>query len=382
MILFIVQSVLPALLGYTLYVGTVGRLSPLRPGDPRERPRWLLGLGTAASVGGVVGATLHLAYAPGLQAGAELLQPASLCLALALSATLAATGVYRFRLADADAPPVHRAVAPSPAQAVDEIGAPLGMLPESRWAGTAERCERAAERLDGATPSVAAAAPSASVGESVVATARAQETALQCALDRERAVRERTEKHLRITRKALFVLDNEARGLEHHATDHLHLEALIEHGAREQALVEARAEREACAHLSSRTTIAEQREELRRARHALRSNAEARTRALSTATRSLAHAKRSARARRRLERDLDQARATLVQRQETVGSLIRALSEEKGRHREEIATHARRLQERERDRRRELEGTERAGRSRFGSRLVKKIAKPRPLIGG
>lgn len=363
MTLFIVQFVLPTLLGYTLYAAIADRLSLGRPERIEERPRWLLGAGVALSVAAVTITALHLVYGLSLEAGSRVLSPAGLALATGLTLSLCATSWYRRRLKD-DA----------------------RMLADDSWASVAERCDLAADQLESDVEVIAD--PDSSVALSVEEddsepTSDAQ-TRLERELETERATREQVESHLRITRKALYVLESEVQDSSRQVEERAELEARVEEEIRERAAAEARAERESFARIASQTTLVEQGQDLARAQRDVRRHLEARARALSAANKSLAHARLSARARKRLEADLAEARETIENRQATISSLIRALEKEKRRTREDVASQAKQLvlHERQLKARRSLEEVARSVEGKLSSRLVKKVAKARPLISG
>ena len=123
------------------------------------------------------------------------------------------------------------------------------------------------------------------------------------------------------------------------------------------------------------------RQEVLRLRSEMRRTAEARARAVATAGKSVAFARRTLQARAVAEDRLREAREALANRQETISSLIRALETEKGRTDERIAARAKQmlLHERQLRERRNLEEVARSVEGKLSTRLVKKVARARPL---
>ena len=89
MTLLLFKYILPALLGYTLFVGIAGRFNPIRkPELLAERPSWMLGIWTGLSVVLVLGVGLHMAYDMPLEAARGLARPAAWSLAALLGICL------------------------------------------------------------------------------------------------------------------------------------------------------------------------------------------------------------------------------------------------------------------------------------------------------
>lgn len=203
------------------------------------------------------------------------------------------------------------------------------------------------------------------------------------ALGAEEALREETEKHLRITRRALAKLEAESRERENEKTEVLiALEEELESRIRESATAEARATRETARRIEVETTIVALKQDVLAARRDLRRGTEARAKALSAATRAIALTRQAVRARARLERKLRETEDTLADREATLSSVIRALEKEKGRTREEIGALARQLvlHEKQMRARRGLEEVARNVEGKLTTRLARKVARARPLV--
>ncbi|MEE9321109.1 MAG: hypothetical protein V3U76_11730 [Granulosicoccus sp.] len=199
---------------------------------------------------------------------------------------------------------------------------------------------------------------------------------------RETALREETEKHLRITRKALSALESESREHEGAKAEMvMALEEALDDRTRETAAAEARASRAESHQVDVETTVVELKQDIAKSKQNLRRSTEARAHAVRTANKSVELAKQSARARKRSETQLLEARSALKNRQETISSLILALEKEKRRTQDEVASMAKQLilHEKQLKARRSLEEVARSVEGKLKSRLVKKIAKARPL---
>jgi len=367
--LLIVQYLLPALLGYTLYAGIADRMSLRRPASLERRPGWLLGAGIGLTTSAVLAVTLTLGTGLTLTAAQALLVPAALVLAGLYTSVLIATVTYRREL---------HAMRVDEVVAFDETFDPIGEEARAGWITTLS--DAGESPSSGENPdSDKSPDDDAAVVHSEDAPSCDDESSV---LDAERALRLETEQHLRITRKALFVLENEAQQVKRQDDELLALESRLADGVRDVAAAQALAEREAFARIASETTVSEQREDLLKAQRDVRRNVEARARALTAANKALSHAKRSAHRRQRLEAQLEEAHATIANRQETISSLIKALEKEKRRTGEDVASLAKQLvlHERQLKARRSLEEVARSVEGKLTSRLVKKVAKARPVL--
>jgi len=131
-------------------------------------------------------------------------------------------------------------------------------------------------------------------------------------------------------------------------------------------------------------TVVELKHRMVKAKQEIRHGAASRAKALSTANKSIALARQSMHVRARLETELNAAKVLLGNRQKTICSLVRALEKEKRKTHEKATVMARQLvlQEQQIEARRSLEGVARSVENKLTSRLVKKVAKARPLTSG
>jgi len=152
----------------------------------------------------------------------------------------------------------------------------------------------------------------------------------------ETALREETETHLRITRKALSVLEAESREKHDSRSDEL---------------------------LTLRDTLAQTIEQN------------------IAYEAKVAIARQSVRIRSRLEVELEEAQKKIDGRQRIINRLVKLLENERKVTEDEVTAMAKRLVIREKQRRskRASDGVARSVEDKLTSRLVKKVAKARPL---
>ncbi len=346
------QYALPVLLGYVLYVGIAGRFRPARPRSEEERPAWFLGLWNALSVALVLGVALHVAYRLPLDEARALLRPAAWTLGAALLPGYAIWFAWRAS--------VRKRLSRDAALRIEET---LGL--------------DAHDTIELAGP------VDAQVRYVPIPAARADEAARR-ELDEERRLREETEKHLQVTRKALYSLDAAARDGEDARADALiALEAEVEGHVRRSSSAEARATREECGRMQAESAASAAKREVLRLSSELRRGTEARARAVATAGKSVAFARRTLQARAQLEDRVRELEATLDNRQQTISSLIRALEKEKARTQEKVTSLAKQLvlHERQLRERRSLEEVARSVEGKLSTRLVKRVARARPVTG-
>ena len=419
MSLALITYCLPILLGYLLFVGISGRLDPLaRPACLADRPSWALGLWVGATVAGVLIVGLHLAYSTSLGEARTLVAPSAWALSALLLPGLVAWVAYRGAIAralDAEAS-AHRTSSllaaridgfpvskeetrlesdpetdggtPLVATFLD-VGGPARLdipnIPVARAdveiALDARGVALLADNLVSA-PIVIDAVPR---DEHEVALGAAEDLSglLSLALRGEEARRAETEKHLRITRKALAKLEAESRDHEGDKADALiALEEELESRIRESATAESRATRETARRIEAESAVVALKQDLLSARRDVRRGTAARAKALSAATRSIALTRQAVRARVRLENRMRELEKTLADREATLGSVVRALEKEKGRSQEEIGVLARQLvlHERQLHARRSLEEVARNVEGKLTTRLARKVARARPLV--
>ncbi|NND91301.1 MAG: hypothetical protein HKN42_10590 [Granulosicoccus sp.] len=424
MTLLIFKYCLPALLGYTLFVGLAGRLNPFtKPFYVEERPSWLLGLWTGLTVSLVLGMGLHMAYGMSLEGARTLLGPTALFMGALLTPGFVGYFIYRRH--------VHRELATAGQVYLPDLSAETGTV-DAHLAGPAlSTCEpdaidlNLADSLDDtvfeefhytldeldATAASDEADPvtgtELETGESPDAVITAPETAadvqaatpepamereqesfhataeLEARLLDEQASHEETAKHLRITRKALSVLESESRDYESRKADAvIRLEEKLARSINRLTTYESNAAREQEKRIELEQTVVNIKQNLVKAKQEVRRSTAARAKALSTANKSIAFARQAIQTRAQLEAEVEQIRDALANRQATISSLIRELEREKSRTQEDISTMARQLvlHEKQVRARRSLEEVARSVENKLSSRLVKKVAKARPLI--
>ena len=199
----------------------------------------------------------------------------------------------------------------------------------------------------------------------------------------ETALREETEKHLRITRKALAVLEATTRNAPARQPEvQKDLEDRLAKSLATTATLETSAMQEKAKRLESERRAIELKHKIINAKREIRRAAAARAKALSTANKSIAFARQSLQIRTRLESELEKAYDAIDIRQKTISSLVNHLDKEKRRTRKEIGLVAKQLvlQDRHYKTRRSLEEVARSVENNLASRLVKKVAKARPLM--
>ena len=202
----------------------------------------------------------------------------------------------------------------------------------------------------------------------------------------ETSLREETEKHLRITRKALAVLEATTRNATaapaRRPEEQTDLEERLAESLATIAALETNAMQEKAKRLESERQALELKQKVINAKREIRRGAAARAKALSTANKSIAFARQSVQIRTRLESKLEKAYDAIDIRQKTISSLVSRLDKEKRRTREEIGSVAKQLvlQDRHYKARRSLEEVARSVENNLASRLVKKVAKAKPLM--
>ncbi|MFK7858988.1 MAG: hypothetical protein AB8B64_09210 [Granulosicoccus sp.] len=409
MTLAIFKYGLPVLLGYTLFVGVSGRLNPFaRPDYKQERASWYLGIWIGLVISVVLATGLHMAYSMPYSYASSLTVPTAFSLSGLIAPALVLYGLYRYRLARPTTLRAHShfdwAIGDD-----DEVQDSFKHDTDSTQdtsVETSEKCPNentrqsialtsevrpaylAAVQIDRMNSDIRreavndSGAPARTSVKDSLAVETETESKLRTKLAEETALREETEKHLRITRKALSVIESETR---HHSIDQA--DALIELEEKlaqsidstttlEAAIVEEKAKR-----LEVEENVLALKQKMVNAKQQIRKGAAARAKALSTANKSIAFARQSVQIRAKLESKLNEAQAAIDDRQKTMSSLVRALEKEKRKTQQEIADVARQLvlNEKQRKAKRSLEEVARSVENQLTSRLVKKVAKARPL---
>jgi len=397
----------PLLFGYVLFAGISGRMNPFSmPSYPPDRASRWLAIWIGVVVSGVLAAGLHMAYNMTPESAISLLLPSASILACLI---LPALGFYAYyRLRDAREKTLETRSAFNWNKAAEEF---LMASREDNQSEEGISFEASQEELQAISDELTEVSPAyltalhidhmndEAQGEAVNDPVKQWKNlrrefhdagkpdgvTAHAALADEIALREETEKHLRITRKALSVLESQTRN---HSIDKA--DALIELEEKLARTIESAIgfETAAVQEKSLRTeiedTVVELKHRMVKAKQEIRHGAASRAKALSTANKSIALARQSMHVRARLETELNAAKVLLGNRQKTICSLVRALEKEKRKTHEKATVMARQLvlQEQQIEARRSLEGVARSVENKLTSRLVKKVAKARPLTSG
>lgn len=409
--LFIFKYCLPAMLGYTLFVGMAGSFNPFtRPHFLEERPSWLLSVWTGLTVSLVLGAGMHMAYGMSLDGARTLIRPTAMFMAVLLLPGFIIYFIWRERIrAELGSPtrlildgPLDMSDEIEPANCIDapnmsdeiesadcidppehsepETDAPLIaaflhtaelQVMDSHDMPAANTKERFVDGKAGAA-SDSPHRPAEPAGHDAADAADAADAVsmLESSLRDEQQVHLETGKHLRITRKALATPEAESSDHESAKADAiLRLEEKLVRSIDLQVTHEAAAAREKNRRIDLENAVVSLKRDLVKARQEIRTSTAARARALSTANKSIAFARQAVQIRADLETELEQAREVLQNRQATISSLIRELEREKNRTQEEISALVRRQvrQEKQTTAGRTLEGVARSVENRLSS---------------
>ena len=322
MTLFIFKYALPALLGYTLFVGISGNFNPLRkPALLGERPSWMLGLWTGLSIFLVLSVGLFMAYEMSLEAARSLATPSAVSIMLLLG--LGFIGYSRYRAA------IFTEIE-SLDQRVDNNDEP-----RIDWSEKIQQLDPIIEshnenHTESQTPALAITSETSSVA------------ILQNELAKEREVRQETERHLRITRKALSVssMDSMKQELSEPQKAPMGNSNFSHHTLNHQTTQRSSTNNTLFSQDDFELTVANLKRELVKAKQEVRLHVAARAKALSTANKSVAFARQSIELRARLETELDVAHSALANRQTTITSLISRLERERRLTDDELAALA------------------------------------------
>ena len=253
----------------------------------------MFGLWTGLSVFSLLSIGLHMAYGMTVEAARSLITPSAISLTLLLG--LGFTGYYQYRKSIL-----------TELNANDEQHKNSDKA-EIKWS---EKIRQLDPIIEKNAPSITVQADSNGL------------KLLQTELNKERTLRQETEHHLRITRKAL-------------STGHL-MQSRVAHDGAANSLVSNNWRSD-----DLEKNVANLKRELVKAKHQMRLHIAARAKALSTANKSVAFARQSIELRARLETELESAHAALAIRQTTIASLINRLERERRLTDEELAALAR-----------------------------------------
>ena len=198
----------------------------------------------------------------------------------------------------------------------------------------------------------------------------------------ETALREETETHLRIIRKALSVLEAESREKHDSRSDELlTLRDTLAQTIEQNIAYEAKATLNHSRLKETEDLVLDVRRKLVEAKKEVRHSTFARAKALGTANKSIAIARQSVRIRSRLEVELEEAQKKIDGRQRIINRLVKLLENERKVTEDEVTAMAKRLviREKQRQSKRASDGVARSVEDKLTSRLVKKVAKARPL---
>lgn len=397
MTLVLVNYILPAVIGYSLFAGISGRINPLALSHHEEdRASWYLGIWVGLCVALFLALSIYMiSSAPDSHALSIIRQP------LAILACLLAPALYLYlssrsrkrrnqivasnfdwALSENDLQQASRFDADVVAEHPLDVS--LGHKPTSAPEISLAYLETAEiNQLSHDSTQEAMNDSDTSLTHLEEKVTLRVDVELEEKLREETKTRVETEKHLRITRKALSVLEASTRVIPEDTTELvIELEESFAKSLENAATLEAKVISEQTQRMKLEQKSTSMKQRLVSAKTEIRRSAAARAKALGTANKSIAFARQSVNVRERLENDLNDAQATLKNQQKTISSLIRALEKEKNRTQEEISSTARQLvlHEKQVRTRRSVEAVARSVENKLTTRLVKKVAKARPLI--
>ena len=209
-----------------------------------------------------------------------------------------------------------------------------------------------------------------------------KETESEIAIDKalskvrqEYLLRQETEKHLRITRRALSQLEAEVRSSENRKSDELiALERELEEKIKIAAKAESALGREQKLRSQAERELITAKHSVLAARKDARKNTEARAKVLTTANKAIEFARHTVDARAKVEAQLQKQKEQIKIHQATISSLIDTLDREKSQHREEVSYLSKQLMQKELELEKKSIGT-----GNLTSRLVKKVARAKPV---
>ena len=428
MIVTFLTVALPLMLGYSLFVGISGRLNPVsRPLPRHDQASWALGawIGVAVSIVACMNAR-SVYVTPAERPAVEVLFPAAMLLACLVIPALGLFALYRHGTARAErkksscrfdwtlrendleqGPTSQITLANS--HLIDDMSSKPDEHADQSTEVIPTYLEKIQTGLMVNYPNKDAVNDPDDTGSkhpvvnsisaryfvstgsavqqiNVEATQNPPDPQISEMLRIETSLREETEKHLRITRKALAVLEATTRdapaATARRAEEQTDLEEKLAESLAATAALETKAMQEKAKRLESERQAIELKQKVINAKREIRRGAAARAKALSTANKSIAFARQSVQIRTRLESKLEKAYDAIDIRQKTISSLVSRLDKEKRRTREEIGSVAKQLvlQDRHHKARRSLEEVARSVENNLASRLVKKVAKAKPLM--
>lgn len=395
MTLALVNYIFPALVGYLLFCGISGRLNPLTLSHHAEdKASWHLGIWVSLCAALVLGMAIYMATKVPINGTLTIIPPALALLACLLAPALylyfssssrkksnqIAAGNFDWALEEENLQQASRVNVVAAAE--HPLDATLQHKPEpASEVGLAylETVEINQLTHDSTQEAMNDSDTSSAFVEE---SSQRDNLELEEKLLAETETRIETEKHLRITRKALSVLEVSTRDMPDDSSEVvIELEESLAKSLEKAASLESKVISEQTQRMKLEQKSNSVKQRLVSAKTEIRRSAAARAKALGTANKSIAFARQSVQIRERLESKLNDAQVTLKNQQKTISSLIRALEKEKNRTQEEIASTARQLvlHEKQVRTRRSVEAVARSVENKLATRLVKKVAKARPL---
>lgn len=375
---------LPVILGYTLFIGISGRWNPVAmPDDRTERASWLLGLWAGACVCVVLIVAMYKAHSAPANAVNLLLMPSLALIVVLVAPALALFTHFHYGRRK-------NAAGTEPTMPIDKFE------PETTPNNTAVASpdlsivttltnEPTNVNLSHTVTADALKKHDMPTEENKGIDATEDNVEIHAKLAAEIALREETEKHLRITRKALSVLEADTRHFSIDKADGIiALEEKLAESIEAATMHESGALREKVRRMELEQDITDLKQKMVKAKQELRRGAAARARALSTANKSIAFARQCVQVRERLESKLTEAQTTIDVRQKAISKLLQDLEKQKRRTQDEVSSMAKQLvlHEKQLKARRSLEQVARSVENKLTSRLVKKVAKAKPLTPG
>lgn len=200
------------------------------------------------------------------------------------------------------------------------------------------------------------------------------------ALSAETILRINTEKHLRITRKALSSLEAETHiNRESHKKLLTEVKGKLAQSVKESTALKAHVSYERARTLKALNTIARLKKKQVQFKQQIHKSTAARAKALSTANKTIGFARQSLQIRARLESELNDLQLTRKGQEKTINDLSRSLDREKRINQAEVEAMAKQLILREKRASARIARAQvvRGVENNISTRLVKKVAKAR-----
>lgn len=200
------------------------------------------------------------------------------------------------------------------------------------------------------------------------------------ALTAEAILRIDTEKHLRITRKALSVLEAETHiNRESHKKSLGEVKGKLARSVKESTALKVHVSHERARTLKALNTVARLKKKQVQFKQQIHKSTAARAKALSTANKTIGFARQSLQIRARLESELNDSQLKRTGQEKTINDLSRSLDREKRINQAEVEAMAKQLILREKRASARIARAQvvRGVENNISTRLVKKVAKAR-----